>query len=79
MLTLYVKSGCLFCAKVLATGHELGFEFDERNIADPGVLAELIERGGKHQVPFLIDGDMDVQMYESDDIVDYLRSRAGTV
>ncbi|MBU6323389.1 MAG: glutathione S-transferase N-terminal domain-containing protein [Patescibacteria group bacterium] len=73
MLTLYVKDGCPFCAKVLAVGRELGIAFDERNIADPSVAAELVARGGKRQVPYLVDAARDTEMYESDDIARYLR------
>jgi len=68
MLTLYVKTGCPYCAKVLTVGEELKLSFDEKNIADPAVAAELIEKGGKRQVPYLIDSDANVEMYESDDI-----------
>lgn len=73
MPTLYVMTGCQFCAKVLATGEELHIIFDEKNIADPGVAEELIARGGKSQVPYIVDGD--TEMYESDDIVEYLNSK----
>ncbi len=73
MLTLYVKTGCPFCAKVLNTGRELGIAFEERNIADDAVAAELIARGGKRQVPYLVDGERGVEMYESGDIDAYLR------
>lgn len=74
MLTLYVKTGCPFCAKVLATGAELGISFDEKNIADDAVAAELIKRGGKRQVPYLVDSERNVEMYESGDIDAYLRA-----
>ncbi|MDP2665054.1 MAG: glutathione S-transferase N-terminal domain-containing protein [bacterium] len=73
MLTLYVKTGCPYCIKVLNTGKELGISFEEKNIADDAVAAELIKRGGKRQVPYLIDSEKSVEMYESDDIVAYLR------
>lgn len=72
MLTLYVKTGCPFCHRVLAEGEELGIEFEERNIADDAVADELIARGGKRQVPYLVDSERNVEMYESDDIVEYL-------
>ena len=73
MLTLYVKTGCPFCARVLATGQELGIDFDQKNIADDAVAAELVARGGKRQVPYLVDVDNGVEMYESADIDAYLR------
>lgn len=37
------------------------------------VLAELVEKGGKPQVPYLVDVDKNVALYESDDIIEYLR------
>lgn len=74
MLTLYVKTGCPFCAKVLAEGQDLGIAFDEKNIADAGVADELIARGGKRQVPYLVDAERGVEMYESGDIVEYLKT-----
>lgn len=73
MLTLYVKTGCPFCAKVLGTVEELGLQVSQKNIAEPGVVDELIARGGQKMVPFLVDEDRGVSMYESDDIVAYLR------
>ena len=73
MLILYVKIGCPWCEKVLNTGKELEVEFEERNIADDAVAAELIARGGKRQVPYLVDNERNVEMYESADIDAYLR------
>jgi glutathione S-transferase len=75
LLTLYILKGCPFCAKVLMAGAELGIDFDEREISDPQVSEELIARGGKHQVPYLIDTENDVALYGSDEIVDYLHKR----
>jgi glutaredoxin len=74
MLILYIKTGCPFCHKVLDMGRELGIQFDEKNIADDAVAAELVARGGKRQVPYLVDQERGVEMYESDDIIAYLRS-----
>ncbi len=73
MLTLYVKTGCPFCIKVLNTGKELGIVFEEKNIADDLGAAELIARGGKRQVPYLVDTERNIEMYESGDINAYLR------
>lgn len=75
MMTLYVKTGCPFCHKVLATGEDLGITFEEKNIADDAVAAELIAKGGKRQVPYLIDSERGIEMYESDDIVAYLKTQ----
>jgi len=72
MLTLYVKTGCPFCAMVLHKIDELELIIDEKNVADPGVTDELIARGGKRQMPYLVDPERGVEMYESADIVEYL-------
>jgi glutathione S-transferase len=86
MITLYVKTGCPYCAAVLAKMHELGLKFEEKNIADEGIVDELIELGGKRQVPFMDDDNMtpylvddDVEMYESNAIIEYLDGKYGTV
>ncbi|OGG60268.1 hypothetical protein A3C89_00705 [Candidatus Kaiserbacteria bacterium RIFCSPHIGHO2_02_FULL_50_50] len=78
MLTLFVKSGCPYCAKVLMAAEELGLSFEEKNIADDAVAEELIALGGTRQVPYLVDSDRSVAMYESDDIVEYLRAHYGS-
>ena len=72
MLTLYVKTGCPYCAKVLQAGEELGIEFSLRNIAEDGARAMLAARGGKVQVPYLVDEERGKELYESDAIVAYL-------
>ena len=72
MLTLYVKTGCPFCAMVLHKLDELELSFEEKNIADNSVAEELITRGGKRQVPYLVDTDAEVEMYESAGIVKHL-------
>ncbi|MSU74292.1 hypothetical protein EXS57_00760 [Candidatus Kaiserbacteria bacterium] len=74
MLILYVKTGCPYCHIVLDTAKELGISFEEKNIADDAVAAELIARGGKRQVPYLVDSERTVEMYESADIDRYLRT-----
>jgi len=75
MLTLYVKTGCPFCAKVLAVGEDLGVEFELKNVADEGITEELIARGGKRQMPYLVDSENGTEMYESDDIIEYLQTK----
>jgi glutathione S-transferase len=77
MLTLYVRTGCPYCAEVLEEALEMGIEFDMKNIATPGIEEELEARGGKMQVPYLIDSETGKEMYESDAIITYLHERFG--
>lgn len=72
-LILYEKTGCPWCQKVLDFAGGKGIEFELRNIANAGVAEELIARGGKRQVPYLVDLRDGTEMYESADIVEYLK------
>lgn len=74
MLTLYTKTGCPYCARVLGVLAELNLPFEEKNIAEPDVAEELVARGGKRQVPYLVDPERGTEMYESEDIADYLEA-----
>jgi len=77
MLILYIKPGCPYSAKVREAAQDLGIELHEKNREEPGITEELIARGGKRQVPYLVDEENDVEMYESDDIVEYLHENFG--
>ncbi|HET9641722.1 MAG TPA: glutathione S-transferase N-terminal domain-containing protein [Candidatus Paceibacterota bacterium] len=72
MLTLYIKDGCPYCIRVLGSLKNIGVAFETKNIADDAVAGELVKRGGKRQVPYLVDPERNVEMYESEDIVKYL-------
>lgn len=77
MLTLYVKTGCPYCAKVIRIVDALGLEVTYKNKNDEGVIDELMARGGKSQYPYLIDEKQGVEMYESEDIIEHLRKFYG--
>ena len=52
MLSLYYKESCPFSQRVLEMAGNLGVEFDLKDIeAEDAIAAELIEKGGKRQVP----------------------------
>ncbi|HVW82659.1 MAG TPA: glutathione S-transferase N-terminal domain-containing protein [Candidatus Paceibacterota bacterium] len=72
MLVLYMRPSCRYCLRVLEAANELGLVFELRNIANPLHAAALRERGGKQQVPYLVDEERGVEMYESEDIARYL-------
>lgn len=78
MLTLYYKPTCPFCRRVIAVIERLELEVERKDIiADPKMAEELESVGGKRQVPYLVDSDKGVSMYESDDIVSYLQKEYG--
>ncbi len=77
MLTLYSRPTCPHCELVLDTAKELGVELDTRDIAEEKNRQMLVLRGGKQQVPYLVDTTRAVEMYESEDIAKYLREHYG--
>lgn len=78
MLTLYIKSNCAFSAVALKKVEDLALTAEEKNIADAGVADELVEKGGKLQVPYLWDSQTGTGIYDSADIAAYLDAHYGT-
>ncbi len=75
MYVLYYRPTCPYSKKVLKVIKELGLGIELRDIAEGCHAEELKKRGGKQQVPYLIDRKNKVEMYESDDIVAYLKGK----
>ncbi|MBP9760258.1 MAG: glutathione S-transferase N-terminal domain-containing protein [Candidatus Pacebacteria bacterium] len=73
MYILYTSPACPYCKKVEAFMHEQGIAYEERSIVNAEYRDELIDKGGKMQVPFLVDTEHTVSMYESDDMIEYLK------
>ncbi len=83
MLELYQAEGCPYCEKVRDTMTELGLSYVAHNPRLPGdvggdvvnqqVYDEMLAVGGEDQIPFLVDHHHGETLYESDDIVEYLR------
>lgn len=74
MLTLYYKPTCPFCQRVIQMAENLKVELDLKDVSeDEQAMNELLEKGGLRQVPYLVDSDKNTAMYESSDIIDYIR------
>lgn len=81
MIELYLSPECPFCRKVERATAELGLiEGTDFSVIDasPGSVGRMTVKnlGGRSMVPFLVHGDS--RMYESDDIIAYLKERTGT-
>lgn len=77
-LILYHFNSCPYCLKVRWTIKCLGVQIEMRDILqDEDYERELVEGGGFSQVPCLriANGDGVQWLYESSDIVAYLRQR----
>lgn len=79
ILELYEKEACPFCRKVREALSTLDLDAKIHPCPKGGFLfrKQLVERGGKEQVPLLIDPNTSEKMYESDTIVKYLFNKYG--
>ena len=78
-LEIYEFENCPYCRKVREALSVLDLDamIYPCPKGGPRYRAELIERGGKAQFPYLIDANTGKEMYESDDIVSYLFATYG--
>lgn len=77
-LTLYHFPACPYCVKTRREIDRLGLPIGLKDInREPEARNELIEQGGKPTVPCLriTEAGQSTWMYESDDIIRYLRTR----
>ena len=74
MIELFMLDYCGYCKKVKAFLDEHFIPYKMIDISIKENEEELIKIGGKRQVPFIIDRDNKVEMYESDEIIEYLKT-----
>ena len=74
MLDLFVLETCPYCKKVIDFLDKENFNYRKIDISNKESENSLIQIGGKRQVPFLIDSERNIQMYESNDIIEYLKT-----
>jgi glutathione S-transferase len=73
MLELYQREECPFCHKVRVALNDLELDFICRISKTGSAQREvMLKLGEKPQVPFLVDQEKGVMLYESDAIVEYL-------
>jgi glutaredoxin len=70
MIILYTKDNCQYCTKVKDAFLERRVVYEERNIKESEYLKE-VQGYGARTMPFMVDTTANVQMGESDDIIDY--------
>ena len=71
MLELFYSESCPYCRKVINYFNEHNIEHELKDINERENFERLMEMGKISQIPFLIDTDNNVMMYESDKIIDY--------
>lgn len=74
MFILYYKPTCSFSERVIQMAKNLNASLDLQDITESEVaFAEMMSKGGEDRTPFFVDTETDASMYESSDIIDYLR------
>ena len=74
MLELFILETCPYCQKVMKFLDNQHMQYNKIDITNENNKETLIRMGGKRQVPFLVDKERNIQMYESDDIIEYLKT-----
>lgn len=73
MLDLYILETCPYCKKVMDFMAENHIKFHKFDTTNNDNALRLLALGGKDQVPFLFNEDTNEKMYESDEIINYLK------
>lgn len=75
MLELYSMDSCPYCRKVKDYLISHNIPYIEHDVNNPESAMELMKLGGKPQVPFLVDKDNNVYIYDSEHIIQYIKDK----
>ena len=73
MFDLYVLETCPYCKKVMNFFNDNNIAFHKFDTSNNDNALRLLELGGKDQVPFLYNSETDERLYESEDIINYVK------
>ncbi len=73
MYDLFILNSCPFCKKVMKFMDENNIKYHKFDTANSDNALRLLSLGGKDQVPFIYNNETNEKLYESDDIIDYLK------
>lgn len=73
MLDLFILETCPYCKKVIDYMKENNIKFHKFDIINSDNVLRLLSIGGKDKVPFLYNETTNDKVYESDEIIKYLR------
>lgn len=74
MYDLYYSETCPYCRKVINYFKENNIAYTPKEINNQEYYNELLKIGKKAQVPFLVDTKNEKSMYESEDIINYVKN-----
>ena len=74
MIRLFMLDTCGYCRRVIEYLDENNIPYEKIDISEKENEESLVRIGDKRQVPFIIDTDKNIEMYESNDILEYLKT-----
>lgn len=74
MFDLYVQDSCPYCKKVIDFLKANNIKFHKFDTTNKDNVLRLLSIGGIDQVPFLHNEETDEKLYESEKIIEYLKS-----
>ncbi len=72
MINLYYLTTCPYCKRVIDFLNEKNLEYKLLDINEEENFNKLLKIGKKRQVPFIVDTNTGMVMYESADIIKFL-------
>ena len=74
MIELFMLDYCGYCQKVMEYLNIHKIPYKKIDKSDKANEEALIRIGGKRQVPFIVDKEHGIEMYESNVIIEYLKT-----
>ena len=71
MIELYYSQTCPYCQKVINYFDSNRIKYELKDINNAENYEKLMKYGKISQVPFMIDTDNNIMLYESDKIIEY--------
>jgi len=73
MINLFILETCPYCRKVLDFIDNTNIKYKKIDTANQDNVLQLLTLGGKDQVPFLYNDETNDKIYESDEIIKYIK------
>jgi len=75
MYDLYILDSCGYCKKVMDFMKTNNIKYHKFDTSNKDNVLRLMSIGGKDQVPFLHNEETDEKIYDSDEIIKYLKDK----
>ena len=74
MINIFMLPTCPYCKRVIDYLESTNLKYELLDINNQQNYDSMMKLGGKRQVPLLFDSENNIVMYESKDIIEYLKT-----